>query len=120
MPRCGRNPAAAWQLAIDLTAPAIQADWARRFGIVPATAAGLADAGTLAGEFYRALKQARPLPRHPVTAEMFDDLNPAIAAVVTGDATAAEALAGVTRAWHRLATRHGIITAAPGDAGATP
>jgi hypothetical protein len=36
---------------------------------------------------------------------MFDDLTPAVAAVVAGDATADEALAGVARAWTRLIAR---------------
>ncbi len=121
VPRCARRPIEAWQLAIDLTDPAIQADWARRFAVVPTTVEGLAGAGRLSREFYQALQHARPLPRSPVTAEMFDDLNPAITAVVTGDATAAEALAGVARAWRRLLLRHGITASAPADdAGVAP
>jgi ABC-type glycerol-3-phosphate transport system substrate-binding protein len=108
---CARDKEAAWRLALELTEPALQADWARRYGTVPTTTAGLADAGPFAQSFHRALAGARPLPRHPVTAELFDDLNPAIAAVVAGDATAEEALAGVARAWTRLLARH-----APGKA----
>lgn len=105
VPRCARQPAAAWQLAAELTSPALQAEWSRRFGVVPTTAAGLADGSDLSRQFYHALQRARPLPRHPTTPEMFDDLTPAIAAVVRGDATASEALAGVERAWHRLLAR---------------
>lgn len=113
VPRCGRDPAAAWQLALELTDPALQSAWARRFGTVPTTAAGLAEAGPFAHGFHQALVGARPLPRHPATAELFDDLTPAIAAVVAGDATAEEALAGVARAWTRLLARHGVKVGAP-------
>ncbi len=105
VPTCAERPDAAWRLAAALTAPAVQADWARRFGVVPTSREALAAAGDLARQFYAALKAARPLPRDPMTAELFDDLNPAIAAVVAGDATAEEALAGVRRAWTRLARR---------------
>jgi arabinogalactan oligomer / maltooligosaccharide transport system substrate-binding protein len=115
VPRCAGAAEAAWALANDLTAPALQADWARRFGVVPTTAAGLRDAGAFAQAFYEALRQARPLPQHPLTAELFDDLNPAIAAVVAGDATGAEALAGVGRAWRRLGKRHGLHFPEPAD-----
>ncbi len=121
VPRCAHEPARAWALALELTAPPVQADWARRFGLVPATRGGLAAAGPFVQAFYRALQVTRSLPRSPVSAEMFDDLNPAIAAVVAGDATAAEALAGVARAWRRLLERHGVHTdRPPGDAGVTP
>jgi hypothetical protein len=34
---------------------------------------------------------------------LFDDLNPAVAAVIAHDATPDEAIAGVRRAWRRLA-----------------
>lgn len=121
VPRCARKPDAAWKLALEITAPSIQADWAQRFGVVPTAEASLPGAGALAQQFYEALGQARPLPRHPVTAEIFDDLNPAIAAVVAGDATAEEALAGVARAWRRLLLRYGIeprSEPAPSGAGA--
>src|SRR5207237_1118074 len=84
-----------------------QAAWSRRLGMVPTTASGLARAGRLAREVYAALASATPLPRHPASAALFDDLNPAVAAVVAGDATAAEAIARVRRAWARLLGRLG-------------
>lgn len=118
VPTCARAPDEAWRLAGELTEPALQADWARQLGAVPTTEAALAEAGELARDFYRALTVARPLPRHPATAEMFDDLNPAIAAVVSGDARPDEALDGVVRAWTRLLARHGLDrNPPPGDAG---
>ena len=49
-----------------------------------------------------ALTDAELLPRTPVTPLLFDDLNPALAAAVAGDATPEEAIAGVRRGWHRL------------------
>jgi len=112
VPACAGDPDAAWRLARDLTAPALQAQWGRAFGIVPTTEQAVAGAGELAGGFRRALATARPLPRHPASPELFDDLTPAVRAVVAGDATADEALAGVTRAWTRVLERHGVIVEA--------
>jgi arabinogalactan oligomer / maltooligosaccharide transport system substrate-binding protein len=109
VPRCAARPDADLELAAAILDPAVQADWGRRFGVVPTTAAGLAGAGRVAQRFHAALGAARPLPRHPVAAELFDDLTPAVEAVVAGDATADEALAGVGRAWTRLAARHGVL-----------
>jgi multiple sugar transport system substrate-binding protein len=102
VPRCAPNAAGAWALASALTDPALQSQWARRLGTVPVTASGLEDAGQLVNEFYRALQEGRPLPRHVRVPELFDDLTPAVVAVVSGDASAEEALAGVGRAWTRL------------------
>ncbi len=102
VPRCARDAGGGWALAAALTEPDVQAAWSRRLGTVPSTAAGLARAGRLAREVHAALAGATPLPRHPASAALFDDLNPAVAAVVAGDATAAEAIAGVRRAWTRL------------------
>jgi arabinogalactan oligomer/maltooligosaccharide transport system substrate-binding protein len=118
VPRCARDPDGAWRLALDLTAPSLQAEWARDLGIIPTTEAGLAVAGEFVRDFRQALLGARPLPRHPVTTELFDDLTPAVAAVVAGDATADEALAGVTRAWTRILARHGILARSTADTGA--
>jgi hypothetical protein len=56
------------------------------------------------------------LPRAPVTPLLFDDLQPALAAVVAGDATAEEAVAGVRRDWQRLTT----ASPAPPDQPAPP
>ena len=103
VPRCARRPDEAWQLAAALTSPAVQAAWSRRFGTIPTTKAGLADGAPVARAFRAALGDARPLSRDPVSALLFDDLNPALAAVVSGDASADEALAGAARAWQRLA-----------------
>ena len=105
VPKCAADPDAAWQLARALTDPELQASWSQRLGVVPTTEAGLAKAGPFAQQFRVALQQARPLPRHPVSAEMFDDLTPAVTAVVAGDASAEQALAGVARAWTRLLAR---------------
>jgi ABC-type glycerol-3-phosphate transport system substrate-binding protein len=105
VPRCARSPDAGWQLAEELTDPRLTAAWSRRTGMIPATEDGLAAGSEVSRRFHRALKDARPLPRHPLSAWVFDDLNPALAAVVAGDATAEEALAGVRRAWERLMRR---------------
>lgn len=102
VPRCAPNADGAWALASALTDPALQSQWARRLGSIPVTASGLKEAGPLVREFYRALQKGRPLPRHVRVPEFFDDLTPAVVAVVSGDASAEEALAGVGRAWTRL------------------
>lgn len=107
VPRCARDPEGAWQLATLLTDADVQASWSKRLGMVPTTAAGLARAGAVARQVHAALASAAPLPRHPASAALFDDLNPAVAAVVAGDATSAEALAGVRRAWTRLLATSG-------------
>lgn len=102
VPRCSRNAAGAWELARALTEPTLQAQWAASLGSIPVTTEGLEKSGRLVNEFYLALKEARPLPRHTRVPEFFDDLTPAVIAVVSGDASAKEALAGVGRAWTRL------------------
>lgn len=117
VPRCARQPREAFALALFLTAPERQADWARRLGVIPTTAAGLARSDAFVQSFHRALAQARPLARHPITPALFDDLTPAVAAVVSGNATPAEALAGVARAWRRLLQSQGFAVA---PAPATP
>lgn len=113
VPRCARDAAAGWQLAAELTDPKVTAAWSRRTGMIPATTEGLAAGSPLARQFHAALATARPLPRHPLSAQLFDDLNPALAAVVAGDATAEEAVEGLRRSWRRL-----IGGAAAVDAGA--
>jgi ABC-type glycerol-3-phosphate transport system substrate-binding protein len=102
VPRCAADAARAWQLALHLTEPDVQLAWARAIGTVPTTATAMASAPRVVREAYAALRGAKPLPRDPATALLFDDLTPAVAAVVAGDASADEALAGVARAWKRL------------------
>jgi ABC-type glycerol-3-phosphate transport system substrate-binding protein len=102
VPRCARDPEGGWALAKALTEPELQSRWAQRLSTIPVTRAGLDKAGPLVNEFYQALHRSRPLPRHSHVPELFDDLTPAVVAVVSGDASAAEALAGVSRAWDRL------------------
>lgn len=108
VPKCAKHPADGWSLAAELTSPAVQIGWGTRFGVVPTTESALAGSIVTVREFYAALEQGRRLPQHAVTPELFDDLTPAIAAVVAGDATAEEALAGVARAWRRIRARHQI------------
>tara|TARA_R110002096_G_scaffold292224_1_gene486549 strand:- start:108780 stop:109931 length:1152 start_codon:yes stop_codon:yes gene_type:complete len=102
VPKCTQNTEEAWDLALALSSPILQADWAKTLGSIPVTKDGLAGAGTLANAFYQALVGTMPMPRHVHAPELFDDLSPAVLAVVGEDATAEEALAGVNRAWRRL------------------
>ncbi|HEU0034443.1 MAG TPA: hypothetical protein VFQ53_27660 [Kofleriaceae bacterium] len=104
VPKCARRPADGWKLAAELVDPAVEARFADAFGTVPTRTSALAATTTpLARALYDALKVAEPLPRDPRTPLLFDDLNPALAAVIAHDATPDEAIAGVRRAWHRLA-----------------
>jgi arabinogalactan oligomer/maltooligosaccharide transport system substrate-binding protein len=116
VPRCARRPDDAFALALFLTAPERQAAWARRLGVIPTTRAGLDQSDAFVRSFHAALATATPLPRHPITPALFDDLSPAVAAVVSGNATPTEALAGVGRAWRRLLDSQGFAVAAPAPA----
>ncbi len=103
VPRCARRPDEGWRLARELTEVAVAVKFAEGFATVPSREAALAMAPPLVGAIYRALQAGEPLPRDPRTPLLFDDLNPALAAVVAHDATAEEAIAGVRRGWKRLA-----------------
>ncbi|GAB4514830.1 MAG: hypothetical protein Tsb0020_33400 [Haliangiales bacterium] len=113
VPGCAKHPTRGFELALFLTEPARQAEWANQLGVIPTTRAGLDQANPFVRRFHQALTQARPLPRSVITPELFDDLSPAVAAVVSGDADAEEALAGVGRAWRRLLARRDIRIAPP-------
>jgi arabinogalactan oligomer/maltooligosaccharide transport system substrate-binding protein len=102
VPRCATDPARALQVAAFLTHAERQAAWSRSLALVPTRAEALPPDGELARGFAAALPATAPLPREPLTPELFDDLTPAVEAVLYGDATADEALAGVARAWRRL------------------
>jgi ABC-type glycerol-3-phosphate transport system substrate-binding protein len=113
VPRCARRPDDGWRLARELTEVAVAVKFAEGFSTVPTREAALAKAPPLVGEIYRALRASEPLPRAARTPLLFDDLNPALAAAVAGDATADEAIAGVRRGWKRLAGAPGPRTGAP-------
>jgi ABC-type glycerol-3-phosphate transport system substrate-binding protein len=102
VPRCAKNPDGGWKLAAVLTSVEVSTRFAEAFATVPTHQAALAASPPLVQQIYAALKTAQPLPRDALTPLLFDDLNPALAAVVAGDATADEAIAGVRRSWQRL------------------
>ena len=105
MPRCAKHPDDGWRLADELTSLPVAARFAARFATLPTRLAALAGAPGLARSAYDALRGAAMLPRQPLTPLLFDDLNPALAAVVAGTASPDEAVAGVQRAWQRLTRR---------------
>jgi ABC-type glycerol-3-phosphate transport system substrate-binding protein len=105
VPRCARHPDDGWRLADELTSLPVEARFARRFATPPTRLAALADAPGLSRASYEALRGAAMLPRRPLTPLLFDDLNAALAAVVAGNASPDEAVAGVQRAWQRLTRR---------------
>ena len=102
VPRCARHPDDGWRLAGELTSLAVEVKLAEAFAMVPTRRAALDGAPALLRMTYEALRSAKMLPRAPVTPLLFDDLNPALAAVVQHDATPEEAVAGVRRGWQRL------------------
>ncbi len=102
VPKCARRPAEGWSLAAELTDVPALARFAGSFGTVPTRKAALAAAPPIARELYTALTSTEPLRRDARTPLLFDDLNPALAAVIAQDATPEEAIAGVRRGWKRL------------------
>jgi ABC-type glycerol-3-phosphate transport system substrate-binding protein len=115
VPACARSADDGWRLAAELTAPEVQRTFAEAFATVPTRASSLALAPPLVHAIHGALRDAEPLPRSPLTPLLFDDLNPALAAVVNRDASATEAIEGVRRGWRRLA-EHAEHTARPDPA----
>lgn len=107
VPRCAKRADEAWRLADELTSLPVEARFAERFATAPTRLAALAAAPALSRATYEALRGAVMLPREPATPLLFDDLNAALTAVVVGDARPDEAIAGVERAWQRIAPRAG-------------
>ena len=102
VPACAAQPAAGWKLAKELTSEQVSLIFSDAFATIPTLAIAQEHATPLVQRTLGALVHSELLPRTPVTPLLFDDLNPAVAAVVAGDATAEEAIAGVRRGWHRL------------------
>ena len=102
VPACAQHAEAGWRLARELTSITDELVFADAFATVPTRRAALEQAPPLARAQYDALRSAEMLPRSPLTPLLFDDLHPALAAVVDRDATADEAIEGVRRGWRRL------------------
>jgi ABC-type glycerol-3-phosphate transport system substrate-binding protein len=102
VPACAKRPDQGWRLAAELASVPIETRFAQAFSTIPTRIAALAAAPPLSRAASDALRTAEMLPREPVTPLLFDDLNPALAAVVAGDATPEEAIEGVRRGWARL------------------
>ena len=104
--RCAKNKTAAWRLAAALSSLDAQVLFARSNSLLPSLSAAYAreaiKKNRLITGFRDALSGSRARPRHPAMARIFDDFTPAVQAAVLGDASPAEALAGVGRAWRRL------------------
>lgn len=103
VPACAQDPEGGWRLAGELADIAIQQRFASAFTTVPTRVSALAGTSPLVRSIYEALRTAEPLPQAPNTPLLFDDLNPALAAVITHDATAEEAAEGIRRGWKRIA-----------------
>jgi len=107
VPTCAKRPAEGWRLAAELASVPVEIEFAKSFATVPTRKAALEAAPALSRAAYAALRSAELLPREAVTPLLFDDLNPALAAVVAGDATPEEAIEGVRRGWRRLTLARG-------------
>jgi len=103
VPTCAQDPEGGWRLAGELAEVAMQQRFASEFTTVPTRVSALAGTTALVRSIYEALRNAEPLPLAPNTPLLFDDLNPAIAAVIARDATPAEAAEGIRRGWKRIA-----------------
>ena len=102
VPRCAPRPAEGWRLAAELAEAAALHRFAEAFGTVPTRTGALSTAAPLARALYEALRSTESLPQTPHTPLLFDDLNPALAAVVARDAEPDEVIEGVRRGWKRL------------------
>ena len=120
VPRCAKRPDDGWRLAGELTSLPVEARFAGAFATTPTRQAALDQAPAVGRATASALHDATMLPREPVTPLLFDDLNPALAAVVDGDATAEEAIAGVRRGWQRLVAPPAPPEAPPAPPPASP
>jgi ABC-type glycerol-3-phosphate transport system substrate-binding protein len=103
VPTCAKHADEGWRLAAELTAVDMQRRFAEAFATVPTRTAALDAAPPLVRAIHDALGAAEVLPRSTLTPLLFDDLNPALAAAVNGDATPEEVIDGVRRGWRRLA-----------------
>jgi len=103
VPVCAKRAEDGWRLAAELTGVDMQRRFAEAFATVPTRTAALDAAPPLVRSIHDALGAAEALPKSPLTPLLFDDLNPALAAAVNGDATAEEVIEGVRRGWRRLA-----------------
>ncbi|MDX2089489.1 MAG: extracellular solute-binding protein [Kofleriaceae bacterium] len=102
VPACAAHPEDGWKLAAEITSVHVATRLAQAFSTIPTRFEALAAAPMLSRDAATALREAVPLPRDARTPLLFDDLNPALAAVVAKDATPDEAIAGVRRGWQRL------------------
>ncbi len=102
VPACAQHPDDGWRLARELTEVTVELRFAEAFASVPTRRAALAAAPALSRAVAEALRGNELLPRALATPLLFDDLNPALAAVVARDASAEEAIEGVRRSWRRL------------------
>lgn len=103
VPACAQDPEGGWRLAGELVEASVQQRFASQLAMVPTRTSALAGTTPLVRAIYEALRTAEPLPQEPNTPLLFDDLNPALAAVIARDATAEEAAEGLRRGWNRIA-----------------
>lgn len=102
VPRCALHGARAWQLVATLTSPAAMLRLAQQDGLVSPAAVADPQLPSRVQAMRAALQTGEPLPQAAATARLFDDLAPAMMAVIDHEATADEAAAGLVRSWGRV------------------
>ncbi|MBA3504139.1 MAG: hypothetical protein M4D80_23505 [Myxococcota bacterium] len=107
VPACAQDPEGGWRLAGELADIAVQQRFATELTMVPTRISALAGTTPLVRSIYESLRASEPLPQAPNTPLLFDDLNPALSAVISRDATAEEAAEGIRRGWKRIARGSG-------------
>jgi hypothetical protein len=102
VPACAQDPEGGWRLAGELVDVAVQQRFGAELAMVPTRVSAIAGTTPLVKSLYEALRSAEPLPQAANTPLLFDDLNPALAATISRDATAEEAAEGLRRGWKRI------------------
>jgi arabinogalactan oligomer/maltooligosaccharide transport system substrate-binding protein len=115
---CTRDAGASWRLVEHLVSDPVAGRFAQTAYALPARRALAEHVLAPVAEFARACP-LRLLPRHPISAALYEDLTPAVAAVLAGRASPAEALADLAASWRRLLSQGGYAPASgiAGDAG---
>ena len=108
VPTCAGAPDEGWHLASLLTSVELQVAWAARLRVIPTARDSMARADDFVREFFQALANAQPLPKHRVASELFEDLDPALRSLVSGHASAEEIQAVLTEAWSKRLAHHDI------------
>jgi ABC-type glycerol-3-phosphate transport system substrate-binding protein len=99
VPSCSTQPELAWKLVQALTDSRMSQALGSADGLLSANAANDVASNPTLSKLRAALSTATPLPSSAATPRLFDDLTPAIRAIIDDDASADDAAAGLIRSW---------------------